>query len=72
MGEGAWHGGGGPAILLATIGPGVANAVNVIANAWQDRVPMIVLTGSVPALDAETYTHQVFDHLALLLSLIHI
>ncbi|MEM9441353.1 MAG: thiamine pyrophosphate-binding protein [Pseudomonadota bacterium] len=66
MGEGAWHGGGGPAILLATIGPGVANAVNVIANAWQERVPMIVLTGSVPALEAETYTHQVFDHLALL------
>ena len=66
MGEGAWHGGAGPAILLATIGPGVANAVNVIANAWQDRVPMIVLTGSVPALEAETYTHQVFDHLALL------
>lgn len=66
MGEGAWHGGAGPAILLATIGPGVANAVNVIANAWQDRVPMIILTGSVPALEAETYTHQVFDHLALL------
>ena len=66
MGEGAWHGGAGPAILLATIGPGVANAVNVVANAWQDRVPMIVLTGSVPAIEAETYTHQVFDHLALL------
>ena len=66
MGEGAWHGGAGPAILLATIGPGVANAANVIANAWQDRVPMIVLTGSVPAIEAETYTHQVFDHLALL------
>ncbi|MEM9012522.1 MAG: thiamine pyrophosphate-binding protein [Pseudomonadota bacterium] len=66
MGEGAWHGGAGPAILFATIGPGVANAVNVIANAWQDRVPMIVLTGCVTAADAHTYTHQVFDHVALL------
>jgi acetolactate synthase-1/2/3 large subunit len=66
MAEGAWHGGGGPAVLFATIGPGIANATNVIANAFQDRVPMIVLTGCVPALEAETYTHQVFDHLALL------
>ncbi len=66
MGEGAWHAGAGPAVLFATIGPGVANAVNVIANAWQDRVPMIVLTGCVPALEEHTYTHQVFDHVALL------
>ncbi|MEO0999414.1 MAG: thiamine pyrophosphate-binding protein, partial [Pseudomonadota bacterium] len=66
MGEGAWHATGGPAVLFATIGPGVANAVNAIANAWQDRVPMIVLTGCVPAVDAHTYTHQVFDHVALL------
>ncbi|MEM1198631.1 MAG: thiamine pyrophosphate-binding protein [Pseudomonadota bacterium] len=66
MGEGAWHGGKGPAVLFATIGPGVANAVNAIANAWQDRVPMIVLTGCVPAVEGHTYTHQVFDHVALL------
>ncbi len=66
MGEGTWHATGGPAVLFATIGPGVANAVNAIANAWQDRVPMIVLTGCVPAVEAHTYTHQVFDHVALL------
>lgn len=66
MGEGAWHAGKGPAVLFATIGPGVANAANAIANAWQDRVPMIVLTGCVPSVEAHTYTHQVFDHVALL------
>ncbi len=66
MGEGTWHAGAGPAVLFATIGPGVANAVNAIANAWQDRVPMIVLTGCVPAVEEHTYTHQVFDHVALL------
>jgi acetolactate synthase-1/2/3 large subunit len=66
MGEGAWHGGGGLAVLFATIGPGIANAANTIANAWQDRVPMIVLTGCVPALESHTYTHQVFDHVAML------
>ncbi len=66
MGEGVWHASGAPAVLFATIGPGVTNAVNAIANAWQDRVPMIVLTGCVTAVDAHSYTHQVFDHTALL------
>jgi len=66
MAEGAWHADGAPGILLATIGPGVANAVNVIANAEQDRVPLIFLTGRVDPAEAESYTHQVFDHAAML------
>ena len=66
MAEGTHHITGAPAVLFATLGPGVANAVNVVANAWQDRVPMILLTGRVDAADAERYTHQVFDHQALL------
>jgi acetolactate synthase-1/2/3 large subunit len=66
MAEGAWHAGGGPGVLLATVGPGVANCVNVVANAHQDRVPLIVLTGRVDPAEAETYTHQVFDHQALM------
>jgi acetolactate synthase I/II/III large subunit len=66
MAEGAWHATGHPGVFYATLGPGVANAVNVVANAMQDRVPLIFLTGCVDAADAETYTHQVFDHQALL------
>ncbi|MEM8797867.1 MAG: thiamine pyrophosphate-binding protein, partial [Pseudomonadota bacterium] len=66
MAEGTWHATGAPAILVATVGPGVANAVNVVANAMQDRVPLIFLTGCVDADEAETYTHQVFDHQAVL------
>ncbi len=62
MAEGTHHVSGAPGILLATIGPGAANAVNVTANAWQDRVPLIVLTGCVDEDEALTYTHQVFDH----------
>jgi len=65
MGEGVYHFDGAPAILIATIGPGIANAINVIANALQDRVPMIALTGCVPALERHTYAHQVLDHLKL-------
>lgn len=66
MAEGAWHADGGLPVLIATLGPGVANAVNVVANAMQDRVPLVFLTGCVDGSDAERYTHQVFDHQALL------
>ncbi len=65
MAEGAHHVDGAPAILVATVGPGAMNGVNVVANAEQDRVPMLVLTGCVDADEAETYTHQVLDHRAL-------
>jgi acetolactate synthase I/II/III large subunit len=66
MAEGGWHADGAPGVLLATLGPGAANAVNVVANAWQDKVPLIFLTGCVDAAEAESYTHQVFDHQQLL------
>ncbi|MBP5857787.1 thiamine pyrophosphate-binding protein [Marivibrio halodurans] len=66
MAEGTWHMTGAPGVLVATLGPGVTNAVTAIANAWQDRVPLIVLTGCVEAAEALTYTHQVLDHQALL------
>ncbi len=66
MAEGAWHADGFPPVLVATIGPGVANAVNVVANAMQDRVPLIFVTGCVDGAEAETYTHQVFDHAQML------
>ncbi|SFI34614.1 thiamine pyrophosphate-binding protein [Jannaschia pohangensis] len=65
MAEGAHHVDGAPAILVATVGPGAMNGVNVVANAEQDRVPMIVLTGCVDPDEAETYNHQVLDHRAV-------
>jgi acetolactate synthase I/II/III large subunit len=66
MAEGMWHASGAPGLFYATLGPGVANAVNVVANAQQDRVPLVFLTGCVDHAEAESYTHQVFDHQALL------
>ncbi|MEO1492651.1 MAG: thiamine pyrophosphate-binding protein [Pseudomonadota bacterium] len=62
MAEGTWHATGAPGVLVATVGPGVANAFNVVANAEQDRVPLIVLSGCVDAAEAASYNHQVFDH----------
>lgn len=65
MAEGVHHRDGAPAILVATVGPGAMNGVNVVANAHQDRVPMLVLTGCVDAAEAQQYTHQVLDHEAV-------
>ncbi|HEV7257245.1 MAG TPA: thiamine pyrophosphate-binding protein [Bosea sp. (in: a-proteobacteria)] len=70
MAEGLWHATGALPVLVATLGPGVANAVNVVANAQQDRVPLIFVTGCVDHALAESYTHQVFDHQALLRPLV--
>ena len=66
MAEGTHHVTNAPGVLLATIGPGVANAVNVVANAYQDQVPMIYLTGCIDPDVAVTFTHQVFDHTELM------
>ena len=66
MAEGTHHVTGAPGILLATLGPGVANAANVMANALQDQVPLIFLTGCLDPAEAATYTHQIFNHRALL------
>ncbi|MEM6664950.1 MAG: thiamine pyrophosphate-binding protein [Pseudomonadota bacterium] len=66
MAEGAWHATGAPGILVATVGPGVSNALNAVVNAHQDRVPLIFLTGCMDGAVAHRYTHQVFDHQAVL------
>ncbi len=65
MGEGVHHADGTTVILVATLGPGALNGVNVVANAHQDRVPMLVLTGCVDAPEEQSYTHQVLDHQAV-------
>ena len=65
MAEGTWHRTGAPGVLVATVGPGVLNGVNAVANALQDRVPLIVLAGAVDADEAQSYTHQVLDQCAV-------
>jgi acetolactate synthase-1/2/3 large subunit len=66
MAEGVHQRTGAPALLVTTVGPGVVNAVNVVANAHQDRVPLILLTGCIEPATAQTYTHQWLDQSALL------
>lgn len=62
MAEGVHHCDLAPAILVGTIGPGTLNGVNTVANALQDQVPLIVISGCMDGDEAQTYTHQVVDH----------
>jgi acetolactate synthase-1/2/3 large subunit len=66
MAEGSWHATGAPGILLTTIGPGLANGMNAVANAYQEQVPMIILSGCIDHSEAEQFTHQVMDQSALM------
>lgn len=59
-----------PELLVTTVGPGLANAVNGIADAQQERVPLIVISGIVDRSTRARYTHQVLDHAQLLRSLV--
>ncbi len=66
MAEGSWQATGAPGILLTTIGPGLANGVNSIANAYLEQVPLIILSGCIAPAAASQFTHQVIDQAALL------
>ncbi len=65
MAEGVHHRDHAPAILVGTIGPGTLNGVNTVANALQDQVPLIVISGCMDADEAQRYTHQVVDQRAV-------
>lgn len=66
MAQGAWAAAARPGLLVVTVGPGVSNAVNAVANAYLDRIPMIVVSGAVALDRPGSYTHQMFDQIALL------
>ncbi|MBP1886610.1 thiamine pyrophosphate-binding protein [Sinorhizobium mexicanum] len=59
-----------PELLVTTIGPGLANAVNGIADALQERIPLVVISGVVDRATRARYTHQVIDHAQLLRPLV--
>lgn len=55
---------GAPGAVVVTRGPGLASAVNGIAHAALDRLPVVVVTDSVPAA-AGRVSHQRLDQRAL-------
>ena len=59
-----------PGLLVTTLGPGLGNAVNGIADAMQERNPLIVISGVVERSLRARYTHQIVDHAAMLRPLV--
>jgi acetolactate synthase-1/2/3 large subunit len=70
MAAGVFAATGAPGLLVTTLGPGLANAVNGIADASQEQVPLIVMSGVVEHGVRGRYTHQILDHGALLQPLV--
>ena len=56
---------GAPGALLVTRGPGLASAVNGIAHAALDRLPLVVIADTVRAAEAGRVSHQRLDQAAL-------
>jgi acetolactate synthase-1/2/3 large subunit len=56
---------GVPGAVLVTRGPGLASAVNGIAHATLDRLPLVVIADTVPGRDGDRISHQRLDQAAL-------
>jgi acetolactate synthase I/II/III large subunit len=56
---------GAPGAVVVTRGPGLASAVNGIAHAALDRLPVVVIADTVPAADAGRISHQLINQAAL-------
>jgi len=56
---------GAPGAVVVTRGPGLASAVNGIAHAALDRLPLVVIADTVPARDRARISHQRLDQDAL-------
>jgi acetolactate synthase I/II/III large subunit len=56
---------GTPGTVVVTRGPGLASAVNGIAHAALDRLPVVVIADTVAATDASRISHQRIDQAAL-------
>ena len=70
MAEASYQLTGRPGVLVATLGPGIANTVNAVAQASLDRSALIVITGEVAGNLKPIYTHQIFDQESLLRPLV--
>ena len=54
-----------PAVCMAASGPGVANLVTGIANAWADGAPVIAIGGAAPMAENNMLSFQQVDQVAL-------
>lgn len=49
---------GRPGVVIATLGPGAANLMLPIANAYLDQEPLVAITAQIPDEFPATHTHQ--------------
>ena len=57
---------GAPGACVVTRGPGIASAVNGVAQAWLDRQPMVLVADCVGASERDRISHQRIDQLAVM------
>lgn len=57
---------GRPAVCIATSGPGIANLLNGLGDAYADRLPLLALTGQVESMKIGTNAKQYVDQQALI------
>src|SRR5579875_1177687 len=57
---------GKPGICITPSGPGTANAVTGLANAWGDATPIIAIGGSAPMRGVLLDSFQEMDQLAMM------
>ncbi|MDA7947976.1 MAG: thiamine pyrophosphate-binding protein [Hyphomicrobiaceae bacterium] len=57
---------GDPAVCIFALGPGVVNGATGVATSLMERTPVIILGGEMASNRRGLYTHQVFDHVALM------
>lgn len=70
MAAGASVATGAPGLLVTTLGPGLTNAVNGIADASQEHIPLIAVSGVVEHNLRGRYTHQIIDQTTLMQPLV--
>jgi acetolactate synthase-1/2/3 large subunit len=58
--------GNAPGVLVVGNGPGLASAVNGVAHAWLDRVPLVVISDRYTDEEAASTGHQVLDQRGML------
>lgn len=61
MAEGYAHVTGRPGVAMVTSGPGATNIITPLADAFMDSIPMVVITGQVPAAAIGTDAFQEVD-----------
>jgi acetolactate synthase-1/2/3 large subunit len=57
---------GVPGCAAVTAGPGITDAVTAIANAWRAQVPMLLIGGQGPLVQAHMGALQELDHVGLM------